>query len=171
MLHSPLRLYSIIFDYEIVWRATCVLYIYSFTLSAPLQVNAPLAAREAKAVVDDIRNHSMTDADAFKRSNEGMRALVRFLRGLIGCLEVLIGLRRFQTKQRGGEGAVVRVHEYTNTRVKTRVYTRVKTRIHEYTVKSAHLHITYTTHIQCAARPTCTLRHERSHALPWYAHT
>ena len=97
-------------------------YIYSFTLSAPLQVNAPLAAREAKAVVDDIRNHSMTDADAFKRSNEGMRALVRFLRGLIGCLEVLIGLRRFQTKQRGDEAAVVRVHEYTNTRVKTRIH-------------------------------------------------
>ena len=72
-------------------------YIYSFTLSAPLQVNAPLAAREAKAVVDDIRNHSMTDADAFKRSNEGMKALWY-------------------------ECTNTQIHEYTSENTNTRIY-------------------------------------------------
>ena len=61
-------------------RRVCV-YVYSFRP----KVNAPLAAREAKAAVDEIRNHSMTDADAFKRSNEGMRALVRFNNRFWSC--------------------------------------------------------------------------------------
>ena len=60
--------------------------------------------------MDEIRNHSMTDADAFKRSNEGMRALVRFNNRF---LELLIGYRlyRFASK-RSDEGvkALYAVH-------------------------------------------------------------
>ena len=44
-------------------------------LADAIVANAPIAVREAKACVDQIRNEGMDDAAAFKRSNQGMRML------------------------------------------------------------------------------------------------
>ena len=46
-------------------------------LAEAIAVNAPLAVREAKACVDEIRNQGMDDDAAFKRSGQGMRVLSR----------------------------------------------------------------------------------------------
>ena len=46
-------------------------------LAEAIVANAPLAVREAKACVDQIRNEGMDDAAAFKRSLQGMGMLSR----------------------------------------------------------------------------------------------
>ena len=49
----------------------------AIALAERITINAPLAVREAKAVVDEINQKSMDDLTAFKRSGQGMMKLAK----------------------------------------------------------------------------------------------